>query len=43
MRAADDGSKDIIQAEEDSQGAVFVVWGGGGDGFAGSPSTYAAR
>ena len=40
---ADDRSRDIVPGEAESQGAVLVVWGGNGDGVAGSPSTDSER
>ena len=38
VREADDGYGAIIPGEAESQGAVFGVWGGNGDGVAGIPS-----
>ena len=42
VRAADDGIGDIIPGEAESQGEVFVVWGGNCSGVADIPSRYAA-
>ena len=43
VREADDGSGAIIPVEAESQGAVFGVWGGNGDGVTDSLSTDVER
>ena len=43
VQAADEGRGAVIPGQAGSQGEVFGVWGGNGDGVAGSPSADVAR